>query len=129
MKILLDTHIALWILTDDPRLSKNARVLIEDETNELYISTVSLWEIEIKNTKRPNIMKTTAADFFYFCDKAGFIPLAIENNHVLNLSTLPDIHNDPFDRMLLSQAGFENFKFMTHDSRISSYDMDYILTV
>ena len=92
-------------------------------------STVSLWEIEIKNTKRPDIMKTTAADFFYFCDKAGFIPLAIENNHVLNLSTLPDIHNDPFDRMLLSQAGFENFKFMTHDSRISSYDMDYILTV
>lgn len=64
MRILLDTHIALWILSDDPRLSKNARVLIEDETNELYISTVSLWEIEIKNNKRPDKMKTNAKDFY-----------------------------------------------------------------
>lgn len=129
MKILLDTHIALWILTDDPRLSKNARILIEDETNELYISTVSLWEIGIKNTKRPDVMKTTTKEFSYYCDQAGFTPLAIENTHVLTLNILPDIHNDPFDRMLLAQAKFENLKLMTHDSKIASYDMDYILVV
>lgn len=129
MRILLDTHIALWILSDDPRLSKNARVLIEDETNELYISTVSLWEIEIKNNKRPEKMKTNAKDFLYYCNQAGFIPLAIDNNHVINLTTLSDKHNDPFDRMLLSQAGFENLKLMTHDSKIISYDVDYILAV
>lgn len=129
MKLLLDTHIALWILTDDPRLSKNARVLIEDETNELYISTASLWEIEIKNSKRQDIMKTTAKDFEYYCNQAGFIPLAIENNHVINLNTLPAIHNDPFDRMLMAQADFENLKLITHDAKIASYNMDYVLVV
>lgn len=84
MNILLDTHIALWILADDSRLSKSARLLIEDAANSLYISTASVWEISIKNSKRPDEMKTTAEEFSFFCNQASFISVPMNNNHFLN---------------------------------------------
>lgn len=129
MKILLDTHIALWLLADDDRLSNNARVLIEDESNELYVSTASLWEIAIKNAKYPDKMKTTAEEFSYYCDKAGLTSLPIEKKHIFELKELSNVHSDPFDRILLAQASSENFKLMTHDSKIASYKAGYVLEV
>ena len=129
MKILLDTHIALWLLADDNRLSSNARIIIEDTTNELYISTASIWEIAIKNSKRPDSMRTTAEEFSSYCEQAGIISLPIENKHIFALKDLPDIHNDPFDRLLLAQASSEGFKLMTHDDKIVRYRMGDVLEV
>lgn len=129
MNILLDTHIALWILANDDRLSKNARLLIEDTSNNLYISTVSVWEIAIKNAKKPNEMRTTAEEFSSYCDQAGFISIPINNKHIFELKKLANIHNDPFDRMLLAQASSEGLSLMTHDSKIIAYNSGNVIEV
>lgn len=129
MNILLDTHIALWALTGDSRLSSNARVLLEDPTNKLYISTASLWEIAIKHEKRPNEMKTTSEEFFSYCKQAGIISLPIVEKHVFELKNLSNIHSDPFDRILLAQASSENYILMTHDEKIANYKMECVIEV
>lgn len=129
MNILLDTHIALWLLADDKKLSNNARILIEDVSNDLYISTASIWEIAIKNHKSPDKMVTTAEEFASYCEQAGIISLPVENKHIFELKSLQDIHNDPFDRLLLAQAISEDLKLMTHDSKITKYELYNVINV
>ena len=129
MKILLDTHIALWVLADDKRLSNIARVILEDGSNELYISSASVWEIAIKNAKNPESMKTTAEEFANYCEEAGIISLPIKNEHIFELNNLDNIHNDPFDRLLMAQSISEELKLMTHDSKIVNYNLDNVLGV
>ena len=100
MNILLDTHILIWALNDDPRLPEKARELILDEGNVVYYSSVSIWEVSIKHAIHPD----TRAD--------GAPP-----------------HHDPFDRMLISQAKAENMTFITHDSLLPYYQEKCIVFV
>jgi len=134
MKLLLDTHILLWALSDDKRLSESARKLIEDQDNQVYYSIVSPWEIQLKHIKHPDKMNLSGKEFASYCDEAGYYKLGVNINHIINLKSLvrseqAPAHNDPFDRMLVSQAKTEKMVFMTHDSLIPFYDEDCILSI
>ena len=134
MKLLLDTHILYWLLTDDENLTKSARALILDNTNEIYYSTATLWELQIKHRKHPDNTITDAQDFEKFFIEAGYKELYIKSSHIFELDTLnrPDNaphHNDPFDRILIAQAKCENMFFITHDKNLKDYDESCIIIV
>ena len=134
MNILLDTHIAIWALDDDPALSEEARNLILDSDNNIYYSTVSVWEVLLKHARRPKSIPFTEKDFSDACREAGFIPLTLADKHVLAVNTLVRTskakeHNDPFDRILLAQAKVENLSFLTHDELIDGYNEKCVILV
>lgn len=134
MNLLLDTHIAIWALNDDPALSEKARKLILDPDNTIYYSTVSVWEVLLKHTRRPGNIPFDESDFSEGCREAGFVPLSLTDKHVLAVHTLsrPNYikeHNDPFDRLLLAQAKVENFSFLTHDELIPDYEEKCVIPV
>ncbi len=131
MRLLLDTHVALWAVSDDPRLSDIGRRLIADPANEIFVSVATLWEISIKfslGRDRPNAMpigSETAQEYFL---SAGYKLLDVAAAHVHALQTLPPVHNDPFDRILLAQAYEIPLRFLTHDQILPLYG-DYVLKV
>lgn len=133
MKLLLDTHILLWAITDDPQLSEQARDLIRNEKNEIYFSIISLWEIQIKHLLHPKQM-TDAETVAVYCEKAGFQMISLKHDSIYRLKKLtrPDDapkHKDPFDRILICQAVTENMIFLTQDSLIPDYNVPNILSV
>ena len=134
MNILLDTHIALWAMADHPKLSEKARKLITDPDNTLFYSSVSAWEILLKHSSPRNNLTLTADDFIAYCEEAGYIALHMTTKHILAASKLisppPGTqHNDPFDRMLLSQAVAENLSFLTHDTKLPLYGEKCVIFV
>ena len=134
MNLLLDTHIAIWALNDDPMLSEKARELILDEDNTIYYSTVSVWEVMLKHSRRPENIPFDEKDFADGCREAGFVPLSLADKHILAVRTLTrpaDIkeHNDPFDRLLMAQAKVENLSFLTHEDLIPGYAEKCIIPV
>jgi len=121
MKLLLDTHLLLWAAGEPSRLSKEARNLISDPDNELLFSAASLWEVSIKRglgrkdfKADPRILRRGLLDNGY-----GEIP--IHSDHVVVLDTLPAIHKDPFDRILVAQAVAEGIELVTTDSQLVQY--------
>ena len=134
MNLLLDTHIAIWALNNDPRLSRKARKLLLDAGNTVYYSTVSVWEVLLKHARNPITLELSAANFSNYCKLAGYYPLSISDKHILAVETLQrptniQEHNDPFDRLLLAQAKVEHLSFLTHDSLILGYAEKCILPV
>ena len=134
MKILLDTHIVLWALNDNPKLSEKARKLILDDDNTVYYSTASVWEITIKHMSKPEKVIITGNQFSDYCKHMGYHMLAIEDKHVQVLESLvyhKDIqdHKDPFDRIMLAQAKAEELYFVTHDTKIPYYNEKFIISV
>ena len=134
MNILLDTHILIWALNDDPRLPDKAREMILDEDNAVYYSTVSIWEIVIKHASHPENVTFTGKELSKFCQEAGFLPVEIRDRHIFALETLTRAesappHRDPFDRMLIAQAKAENMSFVTHDSLLPYYEEKCIISV
>ena len=127
MKVLLDTHIVLWAISDDDKLPPSFIDIINDSDNEIFYSLVSVWEVAIKHYIKPEIMPITEEYFIDNCYRSGFKQLSIGSNHILNIKNLKrDIdspkHNDPFDRLLISQAKTEGFIFLTHDSLLTYYN-------
>ena len=134
MNLLLDTHILIWSLNDDPRLSEKAKELILDTQNGIYYSSVSIWEIAIKHAIHPDNVEFTGKELAEFCQEAGFLPLEMRNKHVFALETInreenAPPHNDPFDRMLIAQAKGENMSFITHDKLLSYYNEKCIVLI
>ena len=134
MRILLDTHIAIWALNDDPRLSAKAKRLLLDEQNTVYYSTVSVLEVLLKHARNPVNLELSAMDFVRYCKLAGYHPLGLSDKHILAIETLhrsarAKEHNDPFDKLLLAQAKIENLAFLTHDSLIPGYEEKCIIPV
>lgn len=121
MKLLLDTHILLWAAAGANQLSNQARSLIEDPVNQLYFSSASLWEIAIKNTLGRADFKVDPAVLRRCLLDNGFEELVINSAHAVNLQALPDIHKDPFDRMLLAQTLVEGMTLVTADSVVAQY--------
>lgn len=126
MKILLDTHIALWAIADTGKLSEEVIQMLESERNEIYYSVVSVWEVAIKHHIKPEQMPIPEEVFVKLCKETGFILLPIKPEHIFIEKTLErpidaPKHNDPFDRLLLSQAKCENMTLFTHDSLIPYY--------
>jgi len=135
MKILLDTHIIIWTLTDDPRLSPKARELISSADNLVFFSAASLWEISIKNTKSPQKCPYNETAILEYCVAADMEPLAILPRHILavrNLQVYPGQYlsnQDPFDRLLVAQAKSDRMLLLSHDSNLSHYQESCILMV
>ena len=131
MRLILDTHIALWAITDDLRLSEAARVLISTPENDLYVSAASVWEISIKHAlggKRAGAMPISGGDAHTYFTRAGFLPLPIAAVHAATVDKLPPHHADPFDRIIIAQAITEPMQLMTNDATLAAYS-DLVLTV
>jgi PIN domain nuclease of toxin-antitoxin system len=127
MQILLDTHVVLWALVDDAALSVQARGLINDDRNVLWVSAVSIWEISIKHALRRGDMPISGKEALGYCRAAGYRWLDIRPEHAAEVEALPPIHADPFDRLLIAQAVTEPMKLLTHDSVIARYHPDILL--
>lgn len=125
MRLLLDTHIALWSLSDDPRLSRQARDLILDPANEVCVSAVTLWEIAIKHglgRGGQNAMPISAAEAQALFAASGYTLVPITPEQTVLVGALPPIHADPFDRLLVAQGMTDGFRLVTHDAVLASYD-------
>lgn len=121
MNLLLDTHVALWAITDSPKLPPKAMELIASPRTNVWISAASIWEIAIKHSLGRGDMPLSGQDALrYFLD-SGYRLLAIEAQHAVAVEELPARHNDPFDRILVAQALVEPMRLMTHDARVALY--------
>ena len=127
MRLLLDTHIALWALTDNARLSAHAIELLDDLDNEIYVSAASIWEIGIKHGSGRSQMPFSGADAIGYFQQAGYRLLDIKPEHAAAAGALPPLHSDPFDRMLIAQAQIEPMQLITHDRIVSRYDGHIVL--
>jgi PIN domain nuclease of toxin-antitoxin system len=130
LNLLLDTHIGLWAVTGHPRLPAEARRLIEDRTNEVWVSVASMWEISIKHAKtkdRPGGMPVSGGKALDAFERAGFQILAITAAHVATLDGLPPVHQDPFDRMMVAQALATPLRLITVDGVLGRYSDSVIV--
>lgn len=124
MTLLLDTHVFLWWLDDPAQLSKAAAKAVGDGKNTIYISAAVVWEIAIKRA----LGKLDAPDDVEAAMAANrFLPLPVTNPHALTVQSLPDIHRDPFDRMLIAQAKHEGFKLVSRDANVPLYGVAHIV--
>ena len=127
MNILLDTHVVLWALTNDPGLSQRAKDLISDPDNEIFYSIISMWEVQIKHMLHPEQFTLCGKDFNDYCLRSGYSLLSLKPDHITGLAGLKTIndepvHKDPFDRIMICQAISENMIFLTHDSLLKQYE-------
>ena len=120
MKYLLDTHVYLWWLNDDKKLSPSVRKIIENSNNIILVSAVSFWEISIKLQIKKLPLKTP---FYSLYDNLQFTLLSMNMEHIFCFHTLPLFHKDPFDRMLIAQAKIENCTIISNDSKMKQYDI------
>lgn len=121
MKLLLDSHLLLWAAGQNQRLSAEARTLLDDPANELVFSAASLWEITIKRSLGrvdfqvdPRLLRRGLLD-------NGYAELPISSQHAIAVDTLPPLHKDPFDRLLVAQAQVEGLLLLTHDREVAAY--------
>ncbi len=118
MRLLLDTHVFLWWLADDKRLTTGEREAIRDPENDVYLSAASVWEIVIKQglgrLRTPEPASAAAL-------RLGLQPLPITFEHAEATAALAPLHNDPFDRLLIAQAKVESLTLASHDPAIRAY--------
>lgn len=121
MKLLLDTQILLWAAGQPKQLSAAARKLLNNPRNELLFSAASLWEIAIKNTLgradfrvEPRLLRRGLLD-------NGYAELPVTSQHAVSIDSLPPLHKDPFDRLLLAQAISEGITLLTSDAQLARY--------
>ena len=120
MNLLLDTHTLIWALENHPALSGNARDAIIDGHNMVFVSSASAWEISIKKAMRKLKAPDNLAEEIKF---HRFTQLNMNFDHAKLAGELPDIHKDPFDRMLIAQAIIEKLTLITRDSKIAKYNV------
>jgi len=118
MRLLLDTHIALWAIADSRKLSKAARSMIT-EASEVYVSAASVWEIAIKRALGK--IDVDATTFANATRESGFLSLSISDKHAAGVQALPLHHADPFDRLLIAQAITEPLRLLTADEQFDVY--------
>jgi PIN domain nuclease of toxin-antitoxin system len=127
LKILLDTHVFLWAITGDPRLSAMQRSVYTDEANDLYLSVASVWEILIKSGLGKLPLPTPSAAWLVReMEDNRIASLSIRISHLTELERLPSLHRDPFDRMLIAQARAEKIPILSADPEIRRYDVALI---
>ncbi|MDO9073123.1 MAG: type II toxin-antitoxin system VapC family toxin [Rubrivivax sp.] len=118
MRVLLDTHILLWVMQGAPQLGPQARRLIDD-ADEVYVSSVSLWEASIKAGLGKLRVDMDLLD--RRLRETAMLPLPMTWDHAAALRRLPRLHGDPFDRMLVAQAISEPMQLLTHDATLAGY--------
>ncbi|MBI9082059.1 MAG: type II toxin-antitoxin system VapC family toxin [Desulfobacterales bacterium] len=120
MNLLMDTHILLWWLADDPKLTESERSAIADVGNLVVVSAVVIWEIRIKQALGK---LKIASNFYRVVHQQGFELLSVSPDHAYAVGDLPLHHRDPFDRMLVAQAATEGLTLITHDDIFRKYDI------
>ena len=118
MRLLLDTHVLLWLMEENPRLKRSTRSLIAD-ASEVYVSSASLWEIAIK--WRLGKIEEDPQTVLDQLDAAGLRELQVTNRHAVATGKLPLLHRDPFDRLLVAQAITEPMRLLTSDDQLLAY--------
>ncbi len=121
MRLLLDTHIALWAVTDDPRLSQEARSFLLDERSDLYVSSASVWEIAIKHRLARGDMPVSSERASALFRASGYRELPVSDRHAVATEALLGDHSDPFDRLLLAQASTEPMILVTRDRKLAGF--------
>jgi PIN domain nuclease of toxin-antitoxin system len=115
MRLLLDTHTLLWSASES--LPKFANEIVNDFSNQVYFSVLNLWEIELKNDRLQINLQALRNELL----ERGYCELPITSRHVFALSNLPNLHRDPFDRILLAQALSEKLQLVSADKKIGEY--------
>lgn len=121
MNLLLDTHVALWAITDSPKLPKKARELIESSKSSVWISAATVWEIAIKHSLGRGDMPVSSQDALRYFRDSGYSLLPVEPEHAAAVEDLPTHHADPFDRILVAQAIVEPMRLITHNAMVARY--------
>lgn len=121
MNLLLDTHLLLWAAAEPERLSQNAVKLINDPKNTLFFSAASIWEVVIKNSLNRPDFKVDPHLLRRGLIENGYLELSITVQHTLAVGHLPELHKDPFDRILVAQAESEGILLLTVDALIAQY--------
>lgn len=128
MRLLLDTHILLWLAGDPEKLSESARTLLTTPENLQFFSPASIWEIVIKLGLGRDDFKVDPFRLRKMLITHGYVELPVTAEHALNVFSLPPLHKDPFDRLLLAQARTEGMLLITGDTNVSQY-RESVLTV
>ena len=131
MRILLDSHIFVWVKSAPENLSDQARDAIIDPANDVYVSVASAWELWLKHAKKPIVAVAPALEggspsFRNACEESGILLLDITLEHAATATALPPIHRDPFDRMLIAQAQRLGAVLVTRDQAFTSYGVDVL---
>lgn len=127
MRILLDTHCWLFMLFAPERLGEKALTLVEDRGNELLLSAASSWEIAVKAALGKLVLPEPPATFVPSrMERTGVSGLAVEHVHALRVASLPPLHRDPFDRLLIAQALVERVPMLSLDPQIARYDVELV---
>lgn len=134
MKVLLDTYIILWALTDNEKLPQKAKMIISRKDNEIYYSTASIWEVTIKHMNHPEHMLISGRQMSDYCQKAKYHMLPVLDEHVYALEGLrrkedAPRHKDPFDCIMIAQTKAEKMIFVTHDSFLPDYMEECVVFV
>lgn len=123
MRLLLDTHAFLWAVSAPEKLSPRARRSIEDGSNQIYVSAATAWELAIKS--RLGRLEPEVEDLERSVpeqiERHAFQPLPVQVRHALRVASLPDVHRDPFDRLLIAQAMLEGLAMVTADRELKRY--------
>jgi PIN domain nuclease of toxin-antitoxin system len=124
VRLLLDTHIAIWTLTEPKRIPSRVMEVIGNTENAITVSAVTVWEIAIKHRlHRPDSPPFSGHEAIGHFEAAGFLMMDITPTHTAFVERLPLLHGDPFDRLMLAQAIVENMQFVTYDRHLSRYDV------
>ena len=126
MKYLIDTHVIIWLAKNSHEVPRRIKELIEQPENEIYICSVSLWEIAIKVSLGKLDLELPLDKLLFDIKNAGFHTLQVEDEYLSQLQELPYIHKDPFDRLIISTALVEDLVLITIDENIQKYDIPWV---
>ena len=121
MRLLLDTHLLLWAAASSARLPREARELLQDDTNDVYYSAASIWEIAIKSSLRRKDFRIDLTQLLGVLPEMGLFELPVTAAHATRVTELPLIHRDPFDRLLIAQSVAEPLTLLTNDALLDRY--------
>jgi PIN domain nuclease of toxin-antitoxin system len=127
MKLLLDTHVFLWAISEPRKLSRRARTALSDSRNDIALSTVSLWEIALKVEAGKLRLPASRSYFETHMEQLGVGEvLSVTPRHIYTLLSLPSVHKDPFDRLLAAQSISEGLSMLTADAVFRDYPLKVI---
>ena len=121
MRLLLDTHLLLWAAARSARLPREARELLQDDSNDVYYSAASIWEIAIRSSLRRKDFRIDLAQLLATLPEMGLVELPVTATHAAGATSLPPIHRDPFDRLLIAQSIVEPLTLLTNDALLDRY--------
>jgi PIN domain nuclease of toxin-antitoxin system len=121
LRLLLDAHLLLWAAARSARLPREARELLQDDSNDVYYSAASIWEIAIKSSLRRKDFRVDLTQLLATLPEMGLVELPVTAAHAAGVTRLPSIHRDPFDRLLIAQSIVEPLTLLTNDALLDRY--------